>query len=194
MYERHEIKSPININYAIMDAKDNACRLHVALESKFGNGCNVYVPFANKEIHAPDFDLKVRDGETKEYVALRTVQHVVGCILNRLAKLERDTGILNNVPALLDKKHGWMLDLSTRRDGGVMGFVNDYNELGLEIRVPVEPCPEMDETEPFKMALHLVCPIGNDDTRSLVRSNITELKRRTMVTLKTVGEKLDDCV
>lgn len=192
MYERHEIKSPINISYAIMDAKDNACRLHIALEARFGNGCNVYVPFDIKGIHAPDFDLKVRDGETKEYVALKTIQHVMGCVLNRLAKLARDTGISNNVPALLGRKRGWMLDLSARLDGGVMGFMNDYDELGLEIRVPVEPCPEMAETEPFKMALHLVCPIGNDDPRSIVQSNITELKRRTMATLETVGERLED--
>lgn len=192
MYERHEIKAPINVSYAIMDGKDDAYRLHMALEARFENGCNVYVPFAIKGIHAPDFDLKIRDGETKGCVALRTIQHVLGCVLNKLAKLERDTGISDNVPALLGRKHGWKLDLSSKRDGGVMGFMTDYGELGLEIRVPVEPCPEMADTEPFTMALHLVCPIGNDDPCSLISSNITELKRRTMATLETVGERLED--
>lgn len=168
--ERYEIKKPMNLAYTITNDKDKPCHLSMSLDVQRHDDYitrRLYIPSNTKGMHGPEFDMKDILGQPYNYTALRIIRHVLGHILDKLKKMKMDDAALDCIPYIAEMPIGvsHAISLPTRDKSHIRGFKYDTDKISLDIHLPIKPCDEMAETEPFEIPLRLICQIKGDEPR-----------------------------
>lgn len=214
MEKKFNSNAPVPMEYTLTTENELNYHMNLIFNHKFTTEfahCSIFNPIIpnNPEKQTPihrgyDFDFTAAGMDSAEYTALRIIQHFIGCIMNKLVRIvnaqSHNVGISTDSPLLLAEdvpicQTDYSEDISAKHDNSISGFTLMPRDLVLDIRVPVEPCFEMDTNEPFEIELFIICGIPENKTYSGVLtacSAIKALKEHMTNTLSYVGNRIDD--
>lgn len=214
MYKDYRIQAPIEINYTLICTNGLDYTMTLRFDSNFETPTHHYHAFDTcvptgpdvlaKQARTKNFNFKAPDITSAEHTALRIIQHILGCIINRTAKIinpsNRNRGISTNSllllnPELPEPSLIYYEDISAWHDFSIIGFTHNSNELGIQIKVPVEPCAEMNEDELFVIFFEILCKQNKSTPYSGVLTackSVKTFKQAAIDTLEHVSNLLYD--
>lgn len=214
MHKDYRIQAPIEINYTLICTNGLDYTMTLRFDSNFEtptHHCHTFdtcVPTGpdvlTKQARTKNFEFKATDIKSAEYTALRIIQHILGCIINRTTKIinanNHNRGISTDSPLLLNSELPepsliYYEDISAWHDFNIIGFTHNSNELGIQIKVPVEPCAEMNEDELFVIFFEILCKQNKSTPYSGVLTaceSIRNFKQATIDTLNQISNLLDN--
>lgn len=214
MHKNYKIQAPVEINYTLIYENDTNYTMALRFDSNFKtptHHCHTFdtcVPAGPdvlaKQARTKNFEFKATDIKSAEYTALRIIQHILGCIINRTTKIinanNHNRGISTDSPLLLNSELPepsliYYEDISAWHDFSIIGFTHNTNELGIQIKVPVEPCAEMNENKPFTIFFETLYKQNENKSYSGVLAaceSIRNFKQATIDTLNQISNLLDN--
>lgn len=204
MRKEYTINAPLPLHYVLTSDDGLNYNIELSFEHELMTEqahCNVsaLIPAGSHKL-----DFTTTNTESAEYTALKIIEHLLGCIMNRLVRIVNahghnlsisTDGFLSLEQSLSQNKTQCSTDVSVRHDGSIICTNLGPNELTLTVKVPIEPCHEMTINEPVIIDIRIACnmPMNTEHSHILFAcSAIKALKQQVYNTLLYVGEQLNE--